>query len=392
MTVPATRVPPPPPHTPVGVEAIWRSRRGIYRFRTRWTDPMTGRRPPAEFDTIDEVLAFRGRLALARVRCEVADITRGEETVDGFVDTEWWPRYAGVELERSTLRSHASVYNNHIAPQVGHLQLRQLTGKRVAQMRDDLVAAGVRAPTVRRAMMILQGICRKAVEAGALGANPVRDIYKPAVTRQLAIVAPSVTDIEAVRAELDPMSGALVSVIGYQGLRPSEALALMERHVGTGALLVEQRLVDGEISTGQKTGRRVERADRSPTLYTAVAHDIAAHLDTAGRRGRRGLLFPAPTGKPWNEYQYRAWREHVFAPAVQRAGVELGRPYDLRHGCASLLLHAGRPLTEISEHMGHSVATLSRYYRHLIADLRGQDPIPVEEQIAAARRRSTSCQ
>jgi integrase len=79
--------------------------------------------------------------------------------------------------------------------------------------------------------------------------------------------------------------------------------------------------------------------------------------------------------------EYRRWRERDFAPAVERAGIELGRPYDLRHGCASLLLHAGWPLDRISKHMGHTIATLSAYYSHLIEDLRDQDPVDVEQQI-----------
>jgi integrase len=374
---------PPRPDTPVGVEAVWRPRRWIWRFRTRWTDPVTGRRPPAEFDTIAEVEAFRGRLQLARVRGEVAELARGDETVDGFATGEWWPRYARRALERTTLRGYASVYNNHVATQVGHLRLRQLTPPRIADMRDQLLDAGVGDPTVRRALVILQGICTFAVELGAIGGNPCRDVLKPPVTRQLAIVAPSATAIEAVRAQLDPVNAALVSIIGYEGLRPSEALALEDRHRGKGTLLVEQRLIDGRIVRGQKTGRRRDREHRSPTLYAIVGDDLDQVADL--RRGRGGLLFPNDHGKPWTPRDYRNWRENVFAPAVERAGVNLGRPYDLRHGCASLLLHANRPLTEIAEHMGHSVATLSRYYRHLIADRRGQDPVDVEHQIAAAR-------
>ena len=256
----------------------------------------------------------------------------------------------------------------------------------MVDLAELLLAAGAGAPTVRRALILLQGVCRYAVAVGELAGNPVREVDKPSVTRQLAIVAPAPAQIEAVRRELDPLSAALVSIIGYEGLRPSEALALEERHLGRSTLLVEQRLVDGEVVIGQKQDRRKERSHRSPTLYAAVRDDVAAHLETVGRRGRRRLLFPSDDGTPWTVGDYRRWREKVFAPAVQRAGIDLARPYDLRHGCASLLLHARRPLREISEHMGHSVATLSAYYSHTIADLAAADAIPIEQQIAGARR------
>ncbi len=79
----------------------------------------------------------------------------------------------------------------------------------------------------------------------------------------------------------------------------------------------------------------------------------------------------------------------MFKPAVARAGVAdtITRPYDLRHACASLMLRTGAPLTEIADHMGHTVATLSSTYSHVIEDLRGAEPVPVDEQIARARAR-----
>jgi hypothetical protein len=67
-----------------------------------------------------------------------------------------------------------------------------------------LLDAGVGAPTVRRALVVLQGICTHAIEAGELDTNPVRDVIKPPVTRQLAINAPGPAQIEALRAQLDP--------------------------------------------------------------------------------------------------------------------------------------------------------------------------------------------
>lgn len=353
----------------------------------RWTDPATGRRRAEEFDTIKDAENFRARLRVARARDEVADLTRGDRTLDDFVEREWWPKYAGRQLERNTLRPYASVYNRHLAPRIGHVPLRQLTAPMVRDLREELLDDEVGAPTVRRALVILQGICSYAVEAGEMAGNPVREVKKPPVTRHLAIAPPSPDQIEALRAELDPISATLVSVLAYEGCRPEEALAGEERHVGETTLLIEQRNIDGQLVPGVKTSRRRARGHRSPTLYTAVREDLAELTGHVNRRGHRRLLFPDDNGSPWTAREYRDWREDVFHPAVRRAGLTITRPYDLRHACASLMLHAHRPLTEIAEHLGHSVATLSDYYAHVIADLRGTDPIPVEEQIAAARVR-----
>ena len=97
------------------------------------------------------------------------------------------------------------------------------------------------------------------------------------------------------------------------------------------------------------------------------------------------LLIPRADGEPWREHDYRNWRRRVFKPAIAAAGLPITRPYDLRHACASLMIHAGIPLTEIAAHMGHSIAVLSRDYAHLIADMRGQPPTSVPDAIMSAR-------
>ena len=64
------------------------------------------------------------------------------------------------------------------------------------------------------------------------------------------------------------------------------------------------------------------------------------------------------------------------------------RPYDLRHTAASLLLRdPDYSLAEVADFLGHDVATLSQHYAHIIAELRGQRPVPVEKAIVAARAR-----
>jgi integrase len=60
---------------------------------------------------------------------------------------------------------------------------------------------------------------------------------------------------------------------------------------------------------------------------------------------------------PWRKTGYRNWRRRVFRPPVQAAGLEITRPYDLRHAFASLLIREGRlSLAEIAEQMGNILA------------------------------------
>ena len=199
----------------------------------------------------------------------------------------------------------------------------------------------------------------------------------------------------------------LVSVLAYAGLRPEEALALEYHHVGDSTVLVEQRWVDGEILSGQKT----TRPPRFPPLLDALRVDLH-DCELARGRGASSLIFARVDGAPWHDHDWRNWRSRIWQPACEAVGlatitktriVKDGKhktkrtyegpvPYDLRHSFASHLIHEGKhSIMQIAEWMGHSPATLLTHYAHLIADSTDKS-IPLNEQaINAARGTRPPC-
>jgi integrase len=124
-----------------------------------------------------------------------------------------------------------------------------------------------------------------------------------------------------------------VSVLAYVGLRPGEALALRWSDIGLATVLVERANDDGAVKR-TKTGR-----SRSARLMAPVRADLAAwRLASADD----ALVFPAASGQLWREHDWRNWRKRTFMPAVRALGLDIRRPYDLRHAAASLWLHEGR--------------------------------------------------
>jgi integrase len=398
---------PPRPKTPRGIEA--RLRRGpegwVWRYRVRWQDSLSGRRSVEELDTLDDALDFQAELRLARRRGALGDLDRGNERVADFV-AEWWERYAKPNLSSATRKLYASMWNKHALPRIGHLELRQVTPGVIARLRHDLEEEGVGNEAIRKTMSMLQSVFRDAIVWERLPAsswNPVQPVRKPQKKRQLAIVVFAPPAVESLRAGMTPESAALISLMAYEGLRPEEALALEVRHIRERTLLIEQKNVDGEILTGQKTNK----PPRAPDLWVPVRDEL---LDLVGER-RGGLVFARTDGRAWTNTDYRNWRKRVFQPAAAAAGLgELERvityettngvrrrrtrsrykgprPYDLRHTCASLLLRDPNfTLIEIAQFLGHDVATLSTHYAHVIAELKGQPPIPVEQAIREARQ------
>lgn len=397
-----------PPDPIPGVEVRERRRRdgSVYHvFRVRWKDPATGRRLVETLYSREDALDFQAQLRLARRRGSLNELDLGRELLVDFA-AEWWTRFARHELATNTRQTYASMWNTHLLPRLGHLELRQITPGVVARLKSDLQADGVGAPTIRKTLSLLQAMLRQALAWDRIRLNPVKQVSKPKAPRQRAVVALSPSRVETLRSLLlggyvecvpdktggtravmhnpDLLAATLVSLFAYTGARPEDLLALEVRHIGRATLLIEQKNVDGEILVGQKT----DRPPRSIDVLPPVRQDLAGYLLATGRRAPKALLFPRPDGRPWRETDYRNWRRRVFQPAVKAAGLDITRPYDLRHAFASLLIREGRlSLPEIADQMGNSVATLSEVYAHVIADMRGQERIPAETAIQRARKK-----
>lgn len=353
-------------------------------YRTRYTDPVTGKRVVRTFDRLQDAEDFRAQIRLLRRGGQLDQLTRSRTTVAEFVEI-WWRDHATRELSQATLRSYRSIWHAHALPRVGALELGQITPQLAAQLTVQLERDGVGRSSIARTLSMMQGVLSRAVEWGYLPSNPWARVRKPKPQARRATEPLSPQQVEHIRRVLldegDHMSATLCSVLAYAGLRPQEALALEWRHIGKNTLLVEQKVNDGRIVAGQKTSR----PPRSVDLLDHLRRDLAEYRMRCGRPGNNDLLFER-VGRPWREYDVRNWRRRTYRPAAIAAGISSPRPYDLRHSFASLMLQEGRlGPAELADQLGHGLDMLFRTYAHVIREVRGQAGVPADELIAAAR-------
>lgn len=408
-----------------GIENRRRQRRDgspYWTFRVRWLDPVTRDRMGEEFDSQQDAMDFRAALRLATRSGTLHEMSAGRESVAEFAE-HWWATYAASSLERQTLAPYASIWNNHLLGRVGHLQLRAVTPGVIARLRTDLEQAHVGPPTIRKAMSLLQGMLRRAVEEDRIRQNPALQVRKPAAPRTRAVRPLPPESVEAVRASMlargradrrltaqdrieNLRDATLVSVLAYSGPRPEDALALEWPHVRKSTLLYEQKNIDGKIVPGQKVDGK---PPRSTDLLDALRTDLA-ELNLALGRPKLGLVFARDDGGAWRDHDYRNWRRRVFQPAMADVGLakleetvtvvnvdgqrrrrlrtryDGPRPYDLRHSFVSLMIHEGRlSPVELAVQVGNSAETLLRVYSHVFADLRAEAKTPANQMIALAR-------
>lgn len=308
-----------------------------------------------------------------------ATVLQSRMTLAEFVREEWWPRYAVPNLRESTQRRYLEVWGTHVLPRLGGYELRAITPMLVEDFRAQMVAARVGVPSQRKALMLLQGILRRAMVRGLIPANPVSVVDKPRqpATRRPMPLAPSV--VEAVRARLGHRDRTLVSVLAYGGLRPEEA---------TGARwgdLAERTL---SVDAG-KTGR-----SRVVDLLVPLAQDLAEWRLASGRPGPRALIFareqPVQARQrgsvEWQLHDWQNWRRRIYQPAARAAGVTGDmRVYRLRSSFVSLRLVEGCSLVYVAAQAGHSVATLAAHYAGVMAELEHGPRISAEQAIREAR-------
>jgi integrase len=105
----------------------------------------------------------------------------------------------------------------------------------------------------------------------------------------------------------------------------------------------------------------------------------------AGRPADGKLVFPGKDGLPWTQAAYQSWRRRAFGRAVEAAGLERARPYDLRHSFASLLLHEGRSVIYVARQLGHEARLTLTRYGHVIDELEDTPQMDAEAAVAEAR-------
>lgn len=349
-------------------------------YRVRWREAGRGSREHLRsFDRREDAVRFETEMRRRKQLGELAGFEASKVTLAEFA-REWWRRYASTELARSTQERYASMWDLHVLPRLGDLQLRQLTPGVVDEFQSELRAAGVGEPTIRKTLALLQAVCREAVTWGRLTSNPVKPVRKRAVVRRRAVRPLLPAAVERLRRELPTdRDAALVSMLAYAGLRPGEALGLRWGDIGERTILVERAVSYGEVKS-TKT-----RATRSVRILAPLKHDLAELRMKNGRPGDDELVFPAHDGRPWDRDDWKNWRSRVFDPAVDRADLGHVRPYDLRHSFVSLLIAEGRSIVDVARQAGHSATMALDTYGHVFDELDGAGRIAPEEAIREAR-------
>jgi len=290
----------------------------------------------------------------------------------------WWTDHVEPRLAQSTVLRCAHVFDCHLLPRLGATPIRDINPALVLALQRDLRADGVGVAMTHRILMVLSVIMRHAVLRGRIDRNlqPVR-VVQPKRRRAIRLVPPA--DIERIRRALltadDQASATLVSLMAYAGLRPSEATALCWRP--------HRQVHDPRRAERRRVRRSEGHQDRlNPHRRAARAASLRPRRLAHDGRQRAGRGRPDRAARRRDHvHGYRYRRRHRFDPAVDRAGLPITRPYDLRHSYASLMIQAGYSPAEL----GHATTLTLDTYAHLFSEFARGERVDPEGAIRDAR-------
>ncbi|MDX6370978.1 MAG: hypothetical protein QOG93_2480 [Gaiellaceae bacterium] len=305
-------------------------------------------------------------------------------TLSQFAD-EWWVLYARPNLTVKTVDGYRYLWDAYVSSTLGGLELGSLTPLLLERWKAQLLLQGVGPESVRRTMVMLQGVLQRAVEWEYLASNPIRRVRKP-VSRRRRVVRPLppevVEQMRGYRLLRGDIAGAtLLSVLAYGGLRPGEALALTWGAVGERTIVVSQAASLGQIKD-TKTRRM-----RTVRLLAPLADDLGVYQRERHEPAAGALVFPGRNGAPWSEDGWRNWRRRAFRAAAESAGAGGARPYDLRHSFVSLLIAEGRSIIDIARQAGHNPTMTLETYGHIFDEFDGEGHRSAQQRIEEARQK-----
>ncbi|WP_217923741.1 tyrosine-type recombinase/integrase [Miltoncostaea oceani] len=325
-----------------------------------------GNRRTRRFATRKEAQAFAGDVAQGKRQSSAERITL-ERWLGQWVTTH------GIEWEPRTRRDRGRYADNWIVPGLGKMLLRDLSRRDIRAWRAEMLARGATPYVANAAVRVLSAALGDAVHDELIVGNPCRGL-EPLKRQGVQRREPAtLAEVEGIRAVLErPRDRAMVALMAYAGLRPSERPSLRWADVRAATLVIRS----ATASDGREKGTKTE-GTRTVPIIPALAED----LEALERRDDGLVVGPV---------DHDNWSMRVWRPARERVGCTR-TPYSLRHTFASLLIAEGKSVHEVARLLGHSTPALTlSTYGHLFDEAQLAGDESMAEAVARARHEAAS--
>ena len=292
---------------------------------------------------------------------------QGKQTVRDYM-LEWIENHGTVNLRPSTFAGYKSNIKNHIIPNIGHVQLRQLTPAILDNMFQKLFQKGLSQSSVRYCQRIMSVALEAARKYSYIENNPAHDIITK-FGKQGKTPAPyTVHQMQQLMGSILGTEWEMIVMLGgMYGLRISEVLGLRWDNVDMkkGTFNVTEqlpyRLIPGTLTLSDELPP-VKSHERLLPITEASRPYFERQLDLQARQKEltelsgtmyydNRLVVAKPNGVPFR-------RETVssdFGQLLRRFELPHIRFHDLRHAAATNMHQLTGDFYTVGQILGHSL-------------------------------------
>lgn len=296
-----------------------------------------------------------------------------------FVDL--WMEEHKIEWRRSHLRTLQSTVDAHYIRYFRSRPIGEIKREDIMAFRSHLATLPGRCGKPSLSNKRINGILgplRRIMEDAAdqYGfQNPMVN-YKPLRIRKTDVQPFSLTEVQKLISACRPDFKDYLVIRIFTGMRTGEAHGLKWKYVDfeRRQILIRETQVLGEDEY-TKTDSSQRDIQMSQPVYEALLrmHAATAHLSE--------YVFCNRHGKPLDNKNFT---DRVWYPLLRHAGMELRRPYQMRHTAATLWLASGESPEWIARQLGHgSTEMLFRVYSRYVPNITRQDGSAIDRLLSS---------
>lgn len=268
--------------------------------------------------------------------------------------------------------AHIEPYFRQLGVTIAGLEPRQIQSYYLNRLQN------VSGSSVRREHAVIHRSLEYAVMMDLIPYNP-SDKTQPPKNNDFSAHFYNADQLEKLfEVTKDHKMGLLFQIAAFYGMRRGEILGLkweaidFENDVIHIRHTVTQTNVDGKLTLIQ-VDRTKNRASRRTLPLVPVFKERLLTLKAKQEENQRicgnsynkeflGYVFVDEMGNLFKPNNVST----TFKKLLENNGLPIIRFHDLRHSCATLLVHSGTPINNVSEWVGHSdVTTTMKFYAHL---------------------------
>ncbi|MDB5313486.1 MAG: site-specific integrase [Gemmataceae bacterium] len=290
--------------------------------------------------------------AIARLKQKEEELKGEKPTGANPTVAEWGKEWLAHLTNRpGTKDDYDRSVRLYIAPALGPLKVADVTALDV-QRAVTKWTAKLGVNTVRKVVRHTSAMFTAAVHAGKTTTNPVRVTKKPKRVKQELDVYTPAELAEVIKAAPTVAAGGVIATLAATGCRIGEALALDVLDFDPAA-----RTIHIWQTFDRRYGIGPTKTDESIRTIEAPA-DLLPILRAAAAKRTSGPLFQTSRGKRQTHAAvWTAWQS-----LAENIGLPAKKPHAFRHSVATMLIAAGRPISEIAEYLGDTPETIVNTY------------------------------